>query len=246
MDDADGPGVTARRESLPGVVRRWLDRALVSTPPLDAAWQVEQQGELQFRPGRWAPWSGVQTYSVDRPAFSWRVTLSVIPHLLWLRIDDGCDGDEGWGRARVWGLLKSIDEHGPHLYRTQVSRYLTDLAFAPHAALANDRLTWHEDGEDAALVRIAAGERLDGDAEARLVFGEDGDLVGASVPDRPRNVPGRDALEDTPFRVAYGRHVDVGGIRMPTRAEAGFEPDGVPQPLMRIRVTGARSLPSEV
>ena len=243
MDGAEVRGSTTRYDTLPAVVRGWLDRSLVSSPPLDATWQVEQQGDLQFRPGRWAPWRGVQTFSVDRPAFSWQVTLSVVPHLLWLRIDDGCDDEEGWGRARVWGLFKSIDEHGPHLYRTQVSRYLTDLAFAPHAALADGRLTWHEDGDRAVRVSLAAGERLDGGAEARLVFDDDGDLSGAFVADRPRNVPGRDALEDTPFRVGYAAHADVGGVRMPTRAEAGFEPGGVPQPLMRIRVTGARAMP---
>jgi|GEM_PF-6915293 len=244
MEGAGDRGSMSRYEALPAVVRRWLDRSLPSTPRLDAQWQVEQQGELQFRPGRWAPWRGVQTFSVDRPAFSWRVTLSVVPYLLWLRIDDGCDDDEGWGRARLWGMFKSIDEHGPHLYRTQVSRYLTDLAFTPHAALADDRLTWREDGDDAARVSVAAGERLDGGAEARLVFNEEADLIGASVPDRPRNIPGKTALEDTPFRVGYAAHADVGGVRMPTRAEAGFEPGGVPQPLMRIRVTGARAMPS--
>jgi len=229
---------------LPAIARRWLDRSLAGTASLEADWQLDQHGELQFRPGRWAPWRGRQTMSPARTSFSWRVRLTVVPRFLWLCIDDGCDEDEGWGRARLWGLFKSIDEHGPHLFRTQVSRYLTDLPFAPHAALAG-HLEWRADGRDAVWVGVPAGERLGGAVEARLVFNDDADVIGAMVPDRPRKLPDSETLVDTPFRVGFAAHTDVGGLRMPTRAEAGFEPDGAAQPLMRIRITDAREVPSD-
>jgi hypothetical protein len=97
-------------------------------------------------------------------------------------------------------------------------RYLAELAWVPQALRANPGLDWVELGPAGAE---AATTTPGGRAAVRLHLAQSGDVVGASAADRPGLVDGR-ALP-TPWRGAFWDHGPLGGLRVPRRAEAGWD-----------------------
>jgi hypothetical protein len=97
-------------------------------------------------------------------------------------------------------------------------RYLAELAWAPPALRLNPALEWAEaDPFDADVATSIAGGR----AAVRLGFAPSGDLVAASAVDRPR--ADGDAVVPTPWRGTFRDHAELGGVRVPRRAEAVWE-----------------------
>jgi hypothetical protein len=207
---------------MPVVVRRWLDGALSSDADAPAGWIVDERGEMELRPGKWGGWTAQEEFAVSGLGFEWRGKVRVGP-MVWMKVSDGLAGDQGWGRARVWGVVPVINRRGEDLARAQLIRNLTDLPFSPHTAAAA-ALDWAADGEDGAVVRAPVA---DGVVRVRFEFDADGDPIRTVVADRPRNLPGRKELVDTPYRVEFSRHAERSGARIPTRADAFWDlPDG--------------------
>jgi hypothetical protein len=74
----------------------------------------------------------------------------------------------------------------------------------------------------------------------RLGFDASGDVVRAAAPDRPRLDGGR--AVPTPWRGLFSDHADLGGLRVPRRAEVAWDlPDG-PFTYWRAAVTGLEVL----
>ncbi len=62
-------------------------------------------------------------------------------------------------------------------------------------------------------------------ARVTLLTNADGDIVAAEAPDRPRDEPGGPVPR--PWRGEFSDHGDIGGLRMPRKAEASWLlPDG--------------------
>jgi hypothetical protein len=104
----------------------------------------------------------------------------------------------------------------------QAQRYLSELFWAPHAVAANHELRWREVDDRAVEVATTAGPA---EVALRFDFDEHGDIAVASTPARARLVG--TTTVDTPWRGYVGDFAVLGGIRVPTRAEVGWElPDG--------------------
>ena len=171
---------------------------------------------------------------LSKLGFEWRGKVKVGP-MVWIRVSDGLAGSVGWGRARIWGVVPMINQKGEHLARAQLVRNLTDLPFAPQVVAAIE-MEWMADRDDAAIVRVPAGERV---VEVQFEVGDDGDPIRTTVADRPRTLPGRQELTDTPYRVEFSGCVEHSGVRIPTRAEAYWDVAEGPRAFNRIEVTGA-------
>lgn len=207
--------------------------------PVDAGspnrWILDQQGEMELRPGRWGSWRAEEEFAGGDLGFEWRGWVRVGP-MVWMRVRDGYGDGVGWGRARVWGVVPVINERGAHIARAQLVRNLTDLPFAPHVVAAGGSLGWKQEGEEAATLHVPVGDR---EVAVRFRVDERGDVLATGVPDRPRNLPGRKGLVDTPYRVVFGEHAQVGGVRIPTRAEAYWDLSEGPRLFNRVEVIGA-------
>jgi hypothetical protein len=87
----------------------------------------------------------------------------------------------------------------------------------PHAMNANRELEWREVDSDAVEVSAPVGPSR---ASVRLRFDDAGDIVAAFA-DRPR-LEGKQFVE-RPWLGLFSDYVELGGVRVPTRAEVRWE-----------------------
>lgn len=212
----EAPGKGAH---LPELVRRYLARSL---PPgaEPATVRVQQSGEIRQRfGGRATSFRATEDFAVDRVAFSWRARFPIVGPLALTVVDEFADGI---GRLRLSLLgvpLRTL--RGPPTNVGEAMRYLSELAWAPHAIPSNRDLAWRE--LDARTVEVSTS--VDGsNAVVELGFDDAGDIVRATGM-RPFWV-GK-AFVPTPWGGDFSDYASFNGIRLPTYGEAWWElPEG--------------------
>lgn len=212
------PEVPAR--ALPGLVSRYLQRALPEGSEGVRQIRVEQTGQMVRKAGsRALRFTAVERFSVDHVAFSWSARFPILPPIS-LRVTDGYLEGRGALIVSVLGLRVQAQE-GPAVTLGEVYRYLAELPWAPHAILANAELEWREVGETMVEVATAAcGER----PTVTFEFDADGDIVRCTAPNRPRADLTSGA--SMPWGEEFTDYRVLGGIRLPARAAVYWdEPD---------------------
>jgi hypothetical protein len=170
---------------------------------------------MVLKPGaRPRPFSASEEFATDRVAFAWRARFPIAGPV-GLRVTDSYDGRNGWLEVRLLGL-PIRRSHGPQLTQGEAFRYLAEIVWVPQAILANPQLAWRE--LDARTVEVATQV---GNARiaVRLSFNDRGELE-QTVADRPR-VEAAGAV--TRWVGVYGDYQELGGVRVPTRAEVRYE-----------------------
>jgi len=218
------------RGSLPSAAQRWLDRALPQHVDLPSSIRIEQEGSLEAR-GRWSPFKATGIYTASPLAFNWRARLRMLPGL-WLVAEDGHEGGQGWGGARLWGIVSMGQRTDPQVLKAQLVRNLGELPWLPSFALSDSTLTWADVGETLFEVRCsAAGE----EALVRFEIDAQGDVIRAHSPSRPYDLP--DGYAEAPWHYQFSDHREFGGVRIPAAAVATFEKDDGPWEYFRARIT---------
>ncbi|MFF0174005.1 DUF6544 family protein [Micromonospora profundi] len=218
--DRRSPG-SASSGPLPPVVERYLKRAVSDRDRVPQLVRVTQQGRMRTKPGgRWMRFHATEDLQVRSVAFSWRARFTGALSML-TAVDQYAAG-AGRLRVRLLGVVPVVSASGPATARAQAQRYLSELFWAPHALAANPDLRWQELGEHAVEVTtVVAGSPVG----IRIDFDDAGDISTVSTPTRARLVAG--TAVDTAWAGRVADFATIGGIRVPTRAEVGWElPDG--------------------
>jgi hypothetical protein len=218
------------RTSLPSAAQRWLDRALPEHLDLPSSIQIEQEGTMEVR-GQWTPFTAKGTYKASPLSFQWRARFQMLPGV-WIVAEDGHRDGQGWGGARLWGIIPMGKRTDPEVLATQLVRNLGELAMLPSFVLTDPALTWSEAGESAFEVRYSAGDR---EAIVRFEIDDQGDVLRACSPSRPYDVPG--GYAEAPWYYAFSDHRDFGGVRIPAAAAATYEKDDGAWEYFRGRIT---------
>ena len=228
---ASGHGLSGE-ESLPPLVRRYVEGALPATASAPRLVRITQIGEMRRKPGgRWLRFQAEQAFAVTQVGFAWRAWFPVAP-LLSLRVVDSYAAGEGRLEARLWGLVPLMRARGLDVAKGEAIRYLAELAWIPHAMRANPELEWRDLGGRAVEVATCCGSSQ---VAVRLDFDAAGDIVAASTQARPREEGGR--VVETPWAGKFTDYDVISGIRIPKRAEVSWElPDG-PFPYWRGTIT---------
>lgn len=223
---------TSLRPDLPELVGRYLERNLTADQLGRSAVHFTQVGEMQLKAGRWLPFRAEQEMAVDRVEFAWRANFRAAP-LVSMRVRDWYRSGVGGLDVRLWGVVPVVRTSGEQFARGEAMRYLAELAWAPHAMVANPALELRQ--VDESTVEVAtriARERI----AVLLHFDAAGDIVGMSTDARPRMV-GKQVV-DTPWSGVFGEYRQFNGVRLPTTGEVSWLlPDG-PFAYFRGRVTG--------
>lgn len=212
VSPADG---TVAKQDIPDLLRSFAQRAVPgATVPVTV--RLRQRAEMRANPGdHWQPHAAEQVIGVRAPGFVWLARMRLSWPLPVQVLDSYVDGN-GRVEVRLFGSLRLAGATGPQVCRGELMRYLAELAWVPHAMLHNPGLSWRE--VDATTVEVSA-EGADGPARIRLVF-EDGDIVRVEADDRPRAVAG--GTVPTAWRGSFSDYRQIGGCRIPARAEAGW------------------------
>ncbi len=162
----------------------------------------------------------IEEFAVEEVAFSWRARFAIVP-LVSIRVVDRYAAGQGSLEARLFGI-PVMRASGPETSEGEAMRYLAELAWVPHAIVANRDLEWRE--LDAQAVEVAARVGS-GRAAIRLAFDDAGDLVEASTDRRPR-LEGK-KIVPRPWRGLFSDYASFGGVRVPTKGEVRWElPEG--------------------
>jgi hypothetical protein len=156
---------------------------------------------------------------------------------IWIVAEDGHRDGEGWGSARLWGILSMGKRTGPEVLASQIVRNLGELPWLPWFVLADPALAWTADGESAFEVHARAASR---EHVIRFEIDGHGDVIRASSPARTYDVPG--GFAEAPWHYAFGDHRDFDGVRLPAAAVATFEMDEGPWEYLRIKMTSVTAV----
>lgn len=221
----------------PAAADRFLARTGADGAPAAGGVRIHQRGRMWTRPGgRPLAFEAVQEISATRVAFRWRARVGLGP-LRPLAVVDAYDGGAGHLEGRLAGV-RLFRSDGPDVDRGEAMRYLAELAWVPQAVRANPAITWTElEPAEAEVATPTAGGR----AAVRLRLAPDGDVLGAAAPDRPRAEGGR--AVPTPWRGTFSDHGELGGLRVPRRAEVAWELPGGPFTYWRAEVTALALIP---
>lgn len=218
------------RSSLPAAAQRWLAKALPKDREIPSSIRIEQEGSMDVR-GRWTAFKASGVYKVSPLSFNWQARFRVLPGV-WIVAEDGHLGGQGWGSARLWGMIPMGKRTDPEVLSTQLVRNLGELALLPAFVLAEPALKWAAAGESAFEVR---GRARDREAIVRFEINDQDDVTRAYSPARPYDVAG--GYVEAPWYYEFSDHREFGGMRIPATAVATFEKSGGAWEYFRGRIT---------
>ena len=222
--------------SIPPLVSAYLERALPAGSSGVRQVRIEQEGEMMMKPGA-SPrrFTATQHLAADQVGFRWQARFPIVP-LVALNIVDEYARGEGRLEIRLFGRTLQR-QAGPEISIGEALRYLAELPLVPHALAANGELDWKQVDERRVAVETRVGT---GSVSAELEFDAAGDIVRASSAARPYRQG--DAWIPTPWAGDFADYRDLGGIRLPTRAEVAWDLPGGRYVYWRGRITDARAL----
>jgi hypothetical protein len=220
-------------DSLPALVRQYVQQALPAGRWTVNRTRIEQIGDMTIRPGAQPRrFTATEEFATDRVAFTWNARFPIIGPFS-LHVTDSYNAGDGLLEVRLLRVpLKR--KRGHALAQGEVYRYLAEIAWAPHAILANSQFAWRElDDRTVEVSTDAAGSRVG----VRLVFNERGEIE-QTLAERPRLESGG---EPAPWIGDLADYRKLGGVLIPTRAEVRWELPNGPFTYWRCEVTGLRA-----
>lgn len=217
---------------IPAVVQQWVERAVGSYPRTPESVRIIQIGDIWRAPGAQPlHFRAVEELATHTTAFSWRATFPLAPFVA-VRIHDGLDEHRAWMDGHVLGV-PFMRHRSPSIRLAATLRYLAELAWAPHAAIANRALRWRQ--VDTRIVEVSL--ETAGDPAVTYTFDTSGDIAEVTAPSRPRDGDG-----PRPWGGRFGSYAVVGGLRIPTTADVWWDLPAGRFTYFRCAVTGAALL----
>jgi hypothetical protein len=206
---------------IPQPIAAYLARALPAGRPVPRQVRIAQEGRM-WKERAAAPrrFSAVQHIAVDSVAFAWRARFPIVPGLA-IKVVDAYAAGAGSLDVRLLGRTLQR-EQGPETAVGEALRYLAELPWAPYAMQHNSELAWRDlDGGRVEVTTRVGPETV----VIVLEFDGAGDIVRASSAVRPFLTGGTST--PTPWAGEFSDFQELGGMRMPTRAEVYWElPEG--------------------
>ncbi|MBA7582775.1 hypothetical protein ES708_24712 [subsurface metagenome] len=166
-----------------------------------------------MKPGQkdWNEAVAEQYYSVEPPAFIWKVKMNMSPFIKITGRDKFIDG-KGEMLIKMLSLLNIVNEKGEKMNEGTLQRFLAEVAWFPSAALS-EYITWEAiDSLSAKAIMNYKGTTGSG----TFYFNEQGDFVKFSTLRYKSNKADAQRYE---WIVTVKEHSMMSGIRIPTIVE---------------------------
>lgn len=166
--------------------------------------------------GRPRRFTAVQLLDAERIAFSWRARFPIAGPLA-LDVVDAYAGGVGELTVRLLGIPVQR-QRGPETTVGEALRYLAELPFVPPARTVNPELEWSRlDTRSLEVAAHVGGDRL----AVTIELDDAGDIIRTSSRMRMRKAAG--TWVATPWGGEFHDYAALGGVWLPTRAEAYWE-----------------------
>ncbi len=159
----------------------------------------------------WMPFTAAQTMASRQIEFRWRANFKMARFIPGVVVDSFVNGH---GQLNAWILwfLRVAHATGPKIDRSEIQRYLAEIAWCPMALLNNDFLRFQELTSE--CVRVSA---FNDDTYVDLLFDNNSDICGVKSLTRYRD-------QDTqPWEGRFSDYQNFGGIRIPTFGEVWWD-----------------------
>jgi hypothetical protein len=202
---------------IPRLVSQYAERALPDDRVAPRQIRMTQEGLMWLKPGT-SPrrFTASQHTAVETVAFAWHARFR-IARVLAVDVVDAYAAGAGTLAVRMLGRTLQR-QTGPETSAGEALRYLAELPLTPFAMTANAELRWRDLGDRRAAVSIAGQPAL----EVTFEFDGDGDIVRAASDARPFRRAG--GWTPTPWSGRFSDYRELGGMRVPTAAEVGWDP----------------------
>ncbi|MBZ0241803.1 MAG: hypothetical protein K8F24_01190, partial [Bacteroidales bacterium] len=126
----------------PSPVAKWLKvSGLEGKEKIHAVW-LKQIAKMKMKPGQenWNDATAEQYFSIQNPAFVWKVKMNMPPFIKIAGRDKFVDG-KGEMLIKMFSLLNIVNEKGVKMDEGTLQRYLAEIVWFPSAALS-PFITW--------------------------------------------------------------------------------------------------------
>ena len=137
-------------EALPPIVQKWLKVSGSLDHPIPKTVRLEQQGEMRItKKGKWMPFSAVQYFNAEAPAFVWKTRVKAFP-LVDLSGRDKLQNGKGEMLIQLFSLFTVAHAAGDQKVDSgTLQRFLGEICWFPSAAL-RPYLSWEQINDNSA------------------------------------------------------------------------------------------------
>lgn len=221
-------------ESLPVAVAGWMKASgLAGKEKINTVW-LRQKAQMKMKPGQKTWYNAVaeQYFSVNHPAFVWRLKMNIPPFIRITGRDKFANG-KGEMLIKAFSVLRIVNEKGEKIDEGSLQRFLAEIVWFPSAAL-NPYITWE------ALDQLSARATMtykDTTATGTFYFNNQGDFVRFSTLRYKDNNP--DAVRYEWIIIAR-EYAVFNGVRIPVKLEVSWRLDSELWTWLKLEVTDLR------
>ncbi|MFO7178730.1 MAG: hypothetical protein DIU78_008540 [Pseudomonadota bacterium] len=201
---------------LPLPVQKWLVRSGVVGRERARTVRLKQRGDLRTKPGgAWMPARAEQYFSVEPPAFLWKVDTRMAGVLPIVGRDEYVDG-RGNMLIKAAALVSVVDAADEKIDHGSMLRFLGEMVWFPSAA-TSPYVAWEAIDDTRAKATMRSGGS---EASAVFTFDAQGRVVGLRA---ERYLGGGAEAALTPWVVSCSEYRRFEGVEVPSRGEVGWE-----------------------
>lgn len=204
---------------LPYPVKRWLEvSGVVGKEKTHSVW-LKQQAKMKMKPEQdsWTHAVAEQYFTVQNPAFVWRVQMKMPPFIQIVGRDRFVDG-KGEMLIKMFSVIDVVNEKGPKMNEGTIQRFLGEIVWFPSAAIS-PYITWEAiDAYTAKATMAYKGTKGSG----IFYFNEKGDFVRYSALRYKGNEP--DAIRYE-WEIKVTEHAVMNNIKIPVKMTATWKLD---------------------
>ena len=198
---------------LPYPVAKWLNvSGMIGKEKINTVW-LSQKIRMKMKPGQkeWNDAVAEQYFTVENPAFIWKVKMNMSPLIKITGRDKFVDG-KGEMLIKIFSLLNIVNEKGEKMDEGALQRFLAEIVWFPSAALSQ-YITWESiDSLSAKATLNYKGTSGSG----TFYFNEQGDFVKFSTLRYKDNEADAQRYE---WIVTVKEHSMMSGIKTPMKIE---------------------------
>jgi hypothetical protein len=223
--------LSARGDSLPAPVRRYLRYAVPEGVPAIRTAHLKHDGFFRTRPSqRWLPIQGEEYFTVAEPGFVWHATVRPAS-LLWIEACDSLLAGRGNMLVKFISIFTIAGATGPEIDQGARLRWLGEMIWFP-SAFAGERIRWEPINDRSARATLLA----DGlPVSAVVEFDQEGKLVTLRAA-RYRDLGGGGAAL-TPWVARCADYCEFSGFRVPSSVEVLWDLEDAEFSYARFHVT---------
>ena len=202
---------------LPTSVQKWLRNSGVVGKEMIHSVRLRQKGEMKMKPEQknWYAANAEQYFTIDEPAFIWKVKVNMMPLVFFTGRDLFVDG-KGRMLIKVFSLFNVVNAADKKMDQSALQRYLGEIIWFPTAAISQN-IKWEEVDSLTAKATMTYNGTT---GSATFYFNENGNIEKFSA---MRYMGSGEEAAIKEWVITLNEYKTTNGIKMPTKGEATWK-----------------------